>query len=217
MDQVVAQVVDRAMTTKEKTREYNTGLVKACVKAVVVESTDNIGSNAIRDAFMKANYKEGSLPEVNTNPVKVKVKKPKATVVPAATVVEVQSGKTTTITASIPAMEVTHYHECIGCGGTFEMTESDEKWFLDKGWPIPKRCKACRAKKAEANQLSTPTKAEGTTNTPEKENHHTCIECGKLFMMTETHEKWFTDKGLLVPTRCPNCVAKRKAEKAAAQ
>jgi hypothetical protein len=106
--------------------------------------------------------------------------------------------------------EVTHDHECSACGCAFIMTESDEQWFVDKGWPIPKRCKTCRDNKVAKKQV-----VEGT-DVEEASTEHTCIECTDKFYTTASHEKWYASKNLLVPARCPKCIVKRKADNKAA-
>jgi hypothetical protein len=210
---------------------------------MIFESTPHgIGHNAIRDAFEKANYDPSNLPEVSNKPATFKAKvvevqtgneyyiaatasrqagksikaaelDTKATIsltskVAGSTVNAVAVNSAAQITNKM-AVETNHFHKCIECDSTFIMSDSDEKWYTDRGWPIPKRCESCRAKKAEK-------KAAPQLDTEEKMNEHICTECNEVFLMSERHEKWFTDKGLLIPTRCPKCVAKRKADKAAA-
>ena len=40
---------------------------------------------------------------------------------------------------------------CVDCGGQYELTEENKKFFLDKGLMLPKRCKECRAKRKAQN------------------------------------------------------------------
>jgi len=49
----------------------------------------------------------------------------------------------------------------------------------------------------------------------EATKEYTCIEsdCGKVFELTEREERFFTDKGLFVPKRCPECRKKRREAK----
>jgi hypothetical protein len=49
------------------------------------------------------------------------------------------------------------------------------------------------------------------------ETEHKCIEkgCNKTFVITEGEEQFYTDKGFYLPKRCPDCRAKRRAEKEA--
>ena len=41
----------------------------------------------------------------------------------------------------------------------------------------------------------------------------TCIECGKEFILTPEHEKWFLDKGLKLPKRCFGCRNKKRSQR----
>lgn len=34
---------------------------------------------------------------------------------------------------------------CKDCGATFEVEAEEQKWYAERGWELPKRCKACRA------------------------------------------------------------------------
>ena len=46
-----------------------------------------------------------------------------------------------------------------------------------------------------------------------------CIEhgCGKTYTMTESAVRYFTDRDLFIPKRCPDCRRKRKEEREAAE
>lgn len=104
--------------------------------------------------------------------------------------------------------EIHNSHDCVTCGSKFDMSEADEKWFIDKGWPIPKRCKMCRDNKVK--------KIVVTSSDPdEMKSTHKCIGCGEIFYTTQSHEEWYISKHLLFPTRCFKCITKRKYEKAA--
>lgn len=35
--------------------------------------------------------------------------------------------------------------KCKECGDNFVLTVNDQKWYQDKGFTFPKRCKSCRA------------------------------------------------------------------------
>ena len=37
------------------------------------------------------------------------------------------------------------YRICKECGDKFEITPDDEKFYAEKGFQLPKRCKHCRA------------------------------------------------------------------------
>lgn len=43
-------------------------------------------------------------------------------------------------------------YNCKDCKMIFQLTDRDEKHFLDKGWEIPKRCGSCRKKRREEKQ-----------------------------------------------------------------
>ena len=43
-------------------------------------------------------------------------------------------------------------YTCKDCGETFELTDSEERFFTDRGLFIPKRCTKCLKKKREAKQ-----------------------------------------------------------------
>ena len=47
----------------------------------------------------------------------------------------------------------------------------------------------------------------------QEEKEVTCKECGEIFTITESEERFYTDKGLYLPKRCPKCRARRKEEK----
>lgn len=42
-----------------------------------------------------------------------------------------------------------------------------------------------------------------------------CVErnCPNTFVITEGEEKFYTDKGMYLPKRCPDCRERRKREK----
>lgn len=37
--------------------------------------------------------------------------------------------------------------KCVDCGVIFEMSAEEQKWYLEKGFQIPKRCPECRKNK----------------------------------------------------------------------
>jgi DNA-directed RNA polymerase subunit RPC12/RpoP len=41
-------------------------------------------------------------------------------------------------------------------------------------------------------------------------NKYVCRDCGSTFELTKKEERFFTDKGLLIPKRCPDCRKKRR-------
>ena len=34
--------------------------------------------------------------------------------------------------------------KCKDCGAEFEVSDGEQTWYAEKGWELPKRCKACR-------------------------------------------------------------------------
>lgn len=43
--------------------------------------------------------------------------------------------------------------KCIDCGKGFIFTENDQKFYEEKGFPPPKRCKACRNARTLRNNM----------------------------------------------------------------
>jgi hypothetical protein len=171
------------------------------------DSKESVGSKAIQDAFAKANYNSEKMITYSPNEVVPKKKLVKSSFLrECKTRIEIPHVQT----AEERGIELTNSHTCISCNESFEMTMSDEKWYADKGLVIPKRCKPCREQKKASKEV-----AATAQPVEQKMNEHTCTDCQEVFQMSEQHEKWFTDKQLLIPTRCPKCVAKRKSEKAA--
>jgi CxxC-x17-CxxC domain-containing protein len=63
---------------------------------------------------------------------------------------------------------------CIDCGADFVFTAGEQLFFHDKQFKNePKRCKACKAKRASALGISTP------GSYPKVETRTTCSNCGK--------------------------------------
>jgi rubrerythrin len=44
-----------------------------------------------------------------------------------------------------------------------------------------------------------------------KDKYLTCIECHKKFLFNVGEQKFYLQKGLITPKRCPSCRAARKA------
>ena len=201
-------------------------------------STNGVGMDVMKEAFMKANYTKGTFSDVSlpvSNPIRVIVKpkvvaNPTTANVPIAKVKEGESGKeyyieagtamkstvltkiTSTPTVNKSDIELTHAYKCTECGTPFNMTIEYEQWFIGKGLEIPKRCSSCRKKKAAAEFPSTSAICSGNA---EATNFHNCIDCGNVFFISESHEQWFKNMDLLLPNRCPRCIKKRKAAKSA--
>lgn len=46
-------------------------------------------------------------------------------------------------------MGVTIKIKCKDCGQEFKIEQSEAKWYKDRGWELPVRCKACRVEAKE--------------------------------------------------------------------
>lgn len=42
--------------------------------------------------------------------------------------------------------------KCRDCGTVFKVDAKEQKWFEEKGFELPSRCKACRAKRRAAKK-----------------------------------------------------------------
>src|SRR5207237_9408687 len=96
------------------------------------------------------------------------------------------------------------YHDkvlkCSECGAEFVFTGGEQMFFADKGFKNePKRCKACKAKRAEGGGHAAPARTETKTN---------CSQCGK-----ETTVPFRPTQGR--PVFCRECFQQRRAMGAA--
>jgi CxxC-x17-CxxC domain-containing protein len=92
------------------------------------------------------------------------------------------------------------YHDrilkCADCSAEFVFTAGEQMFFADKGFKNePKRCKACKGKRAEQSGGSAPARAETKTN---------CSQCGK-----ETTVPFRPTQGR--PVFCRECFQQRRA------
>jgi uncharacterized membrane protein YsdA (DUF1294 family) len=39
------------------------------------------------------------------------------------------------------------HHICIDCGRGFTLSHEEQRWYQEKGWPLPKRCEDCRSQR----------------------------------------------------------------------
>lgn len=46
-------------------------------------------------------------------------------------------------------MEETIKIKCKDCGQEFEIEQPEAKWYKDRGWELPVRCKSCRIEAKE--------------------------------------------------------------------
>ena len=90
--------------------------------------------------------------------------------------------------------------KCSECGAEFVFTAGEQMFFADKGFKNePKRCKACKAKRAEVG---------GSGNQPRAETKTTCSQCGK-----ETTVPFRPTQGR--PVFCRECFQARRSMGAA--
>ena len=91
--------------------------------------------------------------------------------------------------------------KCSECGAEFVFTAGEQMFFADKGFKNePKRCKACKAKRAETGA--------GGGNQPRAETKTTCSQCGK-----ETTVPFRPTQGR--PVFCRECFQARRSMGAA--
>jgi CxxC-x17-CxxC domain-containing protein len=86
---------------------------------------------------------------------------------------EMLTGLATSVGSWEPAMEYRDkVLKCAECGAEFVFTAGEQMFFADKGFKNePKRCKSCKAKRADtAGQVS---------NFQRTETKTTCSQCGK--------------------------------------
>ena len=91
------------------------------------------------------------------------------------------------------------YHDkvltCVECGAEFVFTSGEQMFFADKGFKNePKRCKACKEKRAQASTPGNYQRAETKT---------TCSQCGK-----ETTVPFKPTQGR--PVYCRECFQQRR-------
>ena len=122
-----------------------------------------------------------------------------------------ETGKAPVYDESLPAAQkgvqgerLMEFHDkvlkCSECGAEFVFTAGEQMFFADKGFKNePKRCKACKAKRAEAG---------GGGNQPRAETKTTCSQCGK-----ETTVPFRPTQGR--PVFCRECFQQRRAMGAA--
>jgi CxxC-x17-CxxC domain-containing protein len=85
---------------------------------------------------------------------------------------------------------------CVECGSEFTFTAGEQLFYADKGFKNePKRCKACKAKRGQAQ--GSPSSARVVTTT-------VCSQCGK-----ETTVPFKLTQGR--PVYCRECFQQRRA------
>ncbi|MFZ3199915.1 MAG: zinc-ribbon domain containing protein [Candidatus Acidiferrales bacterium] len=94
------------------------------------------------------------------------------------------------------------YHDrilkCTECGGEFVFTAGEQIFFSDKGFKNePKRCKACKANRAQGN-------GQGSGSVQRVETKTVCSQCGK-----ETTVPFKPTQGR--PVYCRECFQQRRS------
>jgi hypothetical protein len=46
----------------------------------------------------------------------------------------------------------TYTRQCVSCSAEFTLTSGEISWYVQKGYPLPKRCKPCRVEKRDSRQ-----------------------------------------------------------------
>ena len=81
---------------------------------------------------------------------------------------------------------------CSDCGKEFIIAPAEQKFFINKGFEIPKRCPECRKSRREVTTI-------------------TCIDCGKEVEIPNSRIQYFKENGLQMPKRCPECAAYKRS------
>src|SRR5262245_11913742 len=50
--------------------------------------------------------------------------------------------------------------KCIQCGRNFILSYSEQRYYRERGWNLPRRCDACRAERRQGQEISSPTFSE---------------------------------------------------------
>lgn len=80
---------------------------------------------------------------------------------------------------------------CIECNTIFTMSPAEQKFYTNRGYNLPKRCKKCRDSKKEVKEFI-------------------CKDCNKVFTLNTIELSYFTRMGLSTPKRCPSCIEIKK-------
>lgn len=86
------------------------------------------------------------------------------------------------------------YETCVECGESFEITPTEQEFYMSRELDLPKRCADCREKRKQ-------------------EDNFVCRECGETFTMKQTEKDYYTRHGLDLPKRCAGCREKRRNKK----
>ena len=81
--------------------------------------------------------------------------------------------------------------KCIDCGNEFIITPAEQKFYIKKGYELPKRCNDCRNHKRDAISF-------------------VCVDCGKEFTLTKATINYYERNNLMIPKRCEECRSYKK-------
>lgn len=83
------------------------------------------------------------------------------------------------------------YEICTCCGKRFEIPLSEQDFFYNLGYPLPKRCRVCRKGRSEYTDF-------------------VCADCGEHYQMSASEMDYYKRNNLFVPKRCKACRDKRR-------
>lgn len=98
-------------------------------------------------------------------------------------------------------------YTCIDCHCSTVFKAGEQAFFRDHDITPPKRCKACREQRKQPWEQDDSPVAESRL----------CVDCGLSFNITEHERDWFVAKGFVLPSRCRQCRARRRADRDALQ
>ncbi len=67
--------------------------------------------------------------------------------------------------------------QCVDCGQTFTITAGEQRFFLEKGLALPKRCKACREKGARTSSRRMASSTRSKTDSNGSRMSGSCLLC----------------------------------------
>lgn len=83
---------------------------------------------------------------------------------------------------TLDAVEIT----CERCGSKFVMPPAEQKFYISRGFAMPKKCHECRKLRRQIEK-------------------HICVDCNAEFEITELEKSYYTERGLELPKRCKKC------------
>ena len=75
---------------------------------------------------------------------------------------------------------------CSVCGQEFNISPSEQAFYIEHGMQLPKRCIDCRASRNNMQKF-------------------VCCDCGEEFEMSQSNIEFFEQNNLFLPKRCPKC------------